>query len=126
MGPILVCQRPRLRFVKNEMVRIVSTVMLHKRIREFYAHLGFYNVKNLAIPILLGKSFFDKLIKSIIPAAWKILTYNSQPVDVLIVYKARDDNGTRSRITGVTKASVLAVETEEEEHVPRDARATIL
>lgn len=71
-------------------------------------------------------SFIDKFGIGIFPTEGKIAPYNSQPVSILIVHEASDDNQTIKRTTDVTDSSVLTVETEEQRHVLSIAKETKL
>lgn len=83
-------------------------------------------VKNLAVFILLVTSLNDKFVKLIIPAKRKIVRYYSQPAPILMGYETSDDNRTITRKTNDSDGSILAVGTEKQEHVVREARAMTL
>lgn len=86
----------------------------------------FRNVKNLAVPVLLVTSLIDKFVKGIFLSEMKIVRCNSEPVQIMLVQEALDDIPTTTRTPDVPYDTVLAVETEEKEHVVHVARVTPL
>lgn len=126
MGSIRVSEKPQLENTTNQNVKVVRTTMLHVRMAETRVRVVFGIGKNLPVPSLLAASLIIKFVIEMLPAKRKIVSYNSQPVGILMVHEASNDKQTFIRATDVAVGTVLDVRTEEEEKVARLARATIL
>lgn len=84
---------PHLKSSTSEPVCVLGIITLHVRMRDCRVRIDFGVVRNLAVSVLLGKTFIDRFVKSIFPAEMKVAPYNSKPVPILILtmQKTKDE-----------------------------------
>lgn len=68
-----------------------GTIALHLCMGTSRNRVTFGSVDNLAIPSLLGKIFFDKIMKSIHRDETKVVANHSPPVHISMVYDAKTE-----------------------------------
>lgn len=68
-------------------------------------------MKNLSVPVLLGRSFIDHFVKAIFALDPKIVLYYFDPVPILLIIK---ENDKQKRKEG--KNSVMRLEVEDDKN----------
>lgn len=88
---ICLCYSPRLKRATNQNVEVVGAIVLRVRIEDSAIGVMFRVVGNLAVPVLLGTSFIDKIIKNIFPDERKTVLFNYSSVSTLTVHQTETD-----------------------------------
>lgn len=121
------CDAPRLCSATNQRVEIVGILSFYVRMDEARVRVELGELRNLAVPILLGTSFVDKFVKGVFPSKRKIVTYNSPRVSLLLIHEALTDNqGFNDESENGTYKGILVVEYVEREQSIRIARTIVL
>lgn len=84
------CGNPRLKSATNQKFEVFRTILLHVRIRDILVREMFVIVSKLAVLALLCTHFIAKGRKSILRINREIISFNSPPVQILVVLEATD------------------------------------
>lgn len=87
--------------------------MLYVWVKETCVRILSGIVKNVVVLALLGSSFMKTSVSGIFPGEGKRVSYTLQPVLIVILDEASEDNQTTTRNVNETNGSVLALGVEE-------------
>lgn len=85
----------------NQKVTVVGRIALHVKMGDCRVKVVFGDVRHLVVPVLVGTSFMDRLVKGIFSLERKMVSFSSEPVPILAIKNLPEEPKKKDMARGV-------------------------